>query len=115
MGSIIHVDNSRFFRKQMKAFLNDIGFESEGFDRCNDALNAIGVGGVSYVITGLELADMSGEEFIEKIIAIANHIPVIVVSSTEKKERADRLKTMGVEAVIGKSGNWKGELNQLLA
>ena len=86
MGRIIHVDNSEFFRKGMKALLSELALESEGFDRGEDALNAIKAGGVSGVIMGLELSDMSGEEFIKRLTV----------------------------SVIRKTENWKDKIRNIL-
>jgi two-component system cell cycle response regulator len=114
MAKIIHVDNSEFFRKLMKTFLSELGLESESFDRGNDALNAVSTGEVSFVITGLALADMSGEELIKRIVASPRPVPVIAVTSNDESSQAKRLSALGVKANILKSGNWKDELRNIL-
>ena len=114
MAGIIHVDNSGFFRKQMQIYLAHIGFECEGYGSGKDALIALEGGGISYVITGLELADMKSEDFIQQIFLIANHVQVIVVTSSRNEERFNRLKELGVEYIVEKVGDWKGELNHIL-
>lgn len=111
---IIHVDNSEFFRKLMKTFLSELGLESEGFERGEDAMNAVKAGKVNCVITGLSLADMSGEEFIKRLTVSGQPLPVIVVSSSAGEENAMRLKALKVKAVISKTGDWKAELGEIL-
>jgi len=114
MRRIVHVDNSRFFRKLMKVFLSEIGLISEGFDLGEDALNAVMSGDVSCVITGLELPDMSGEKFISRLIAVAPSAMTIiaVTSSADDEKRVKTLEAMGVKATIQKSGDWKEKLRE---
>ena len=114
MRYIVHVDNSRFFRKMMKMFLSELGLESEGFDMGEDALNAVASGDVSCVITGLELPDMKGETLISRLIAVAPRAMTIIVvtSSGDDEERVKALEVMGVKATIQKAGNWKEKLRE---
>jgi two-component system, NtrC family, C4-dicarboxylate transport response regulator DctD len=114
MRHIVHVDNSKFFRKLMKVFLSELGLECEGFDLGEDALTAVMTGEVSCVITGLELPDMSGEKLINRIIAFApTSLTIIVVtSSANDEERMKVLEAMGVKATIQKAGDWKEKLRE---
>jgi len=114
MRRIVHVDNSKFFRKLMKVFLSEIGLVSEGFDLGEDALNAVMAGDVSCVITGLELPDMKGETLIGRMIAVAPSAMTIIVvtSSTHDEERVKNLESMGVRATIQKAGDWKEKLRE---
>jgi two-component system cell cycle response regulator len=114
MKHIIHVDNSDFFRKLMKTFLSEQGLISESFERGNDVIAAVKAGKVNCVITGLELADMSGEEFIKRLTVSGRAVPVIVVTSTKDAAKARRLGSLGVKAVIDKAGNWQEELRKIL-
>ena len=108
----IHVDNSGFFRKVMKVFLSELGVESEGFDRGEDVLNIVGTRKVSCVITGLELADMSGEELIRQLLFSGHSMTIIAVTGSAEDVRAQRLADMGVKATIQKGGDWKEKLRE---
>jgi len=114
MRYIVHVDNSKFFRKLMKIFLAEIGLNCEGFDSGEDALNAVMSGDVSCVITGLELPDMNGEKLISRIVAVApSALTIIVVtSSADDEARVKALESMGVKATIQKAGDWKEKLRE---
>ena len=112
MGLIIHVDNSAFFRKIMRAFLLELGFESEGFEKGRDALIAAKIEGASSVITGLELPDMRGEEFIKQLNKMGESIPVIVFSSHTDEERLRYLEMQGVVGIVAKTSNWKEDLRR---
>jgi two-component system cell cycle response regulator len=114
MSRVIHVDNSEFFRKLMKTFLSEMGLESQSFERGEDTINAVNAGEVSFVITGLALADMSGEELVKRIIASSHPVPIIAVTSNDETAQAARLSALGVKANILKSGNWKEELRNIL-
>ena len=115
MSRIVHVDNSEFFRKLMKTFLSELGHESENFSRGEDAVNKVKAGKADWVITGLSLADMGGEEFIKRLAVSAQLVPVIVVTSSDEEAQHKRLDALGVKAVIQKSGDWKDTLAQQLA
>ena len=115
MSRIVHVDNSEFFRKLMKAFLSELGHESENFPRGEDIVNRVKAGKADWVITGMTLADMSGEELIKRLAVSAQSIPVIVVTSSDEEAQHKRLDALGVRAVIQKSGDWKDILAQELA
>jgi two-component system cell cycle response regulator len=115
MSRVLHVDNSEFFRKGMKSLLSELAMETEGFDRGEDAIKAIKAGGVSGIIMGLELADMSGEEFIKRLtVSVEPLLPVIVVTSDEEDTRVKRLDALGVGAVIRKTDNWKDKIRNIL-
>ena len=112
MGRVIHVDNSKFFRKIMRTFLSEIGLESESFENGRDALFAAGNGETSCIITGLELPDMKGEEFIEKVVSLGLSIAIIVFSTDNNEERIDYLESHGVVGIVQKTSNWKEDLRK---
>ena len=112
MSQIIHIDNSGFFRKIMKAFLSELGIESESYDRGHDALYAAKIGDASSVITALEMVDMSGEELVEQLSLLDRPISIIVFSSIEDNERLRHLEELGVVGFVQKTSNWKEELRK---
>ena len=106
MKNIIHVDNSEFFRKQMRLFLEGEGFSVEGFDSAQEANLTIGAGSADMVIMGLTFVDVDGYEFAKRIVESFTG-PVIVVSSSLTKEKAGELKALGIVASFDKSETWK--------
>ena len=114
MGYIVHVDNSKFFRKVMKTFLSELGLESVGYDRGEDALDEIIAGRASCVITGLELADMSGEDFVKQLFIYGHPMTIIAVTASGDEERIRYLESLGVKATIQKAGDWKEKLREYL-
>ena len=115
MSRIVHADNSEFFRKLMKTFLMELGHESESFARGEAVVDEVKEVNIDIVITGMSLADMSGEELIKRLAVSAQALPVIVVTSSDEVKQHKRLEALGVKAVIQKSGDWKSELAQQLA
>jgi DNA-binding response OmpR family regulator len=109
---VIHIDNSRFFRKVMEVFLAGLGITYEGFEMGEDALDVIGARKVSCVITGMVLGDMSGEELIRQLIFSGHSMTIIAVTSSDDEERIKRLEELGVKATIQKGGNWKEKLRE---
>ena len=119
MKHVIHVDNSEFFRKLMRSFLSEKGLECESFEKGEDAVNAVAEGKASFVITGLELADMSSEEFLKRLMTLPQKTPIIVVTSSDEAvndqaAKHKRLEALGVKAIIMKSDDWKTALENLL-
>jgi len=110
--NVIHVDNSGFFRKVMKAFLKELGVDSEDFSCGEDVLDAVGNHKVSCVITGLELPDMRGEELIRQLLFSGHSMTIIAVTSSTNDERAQTLADLGVKATIQKGGDWKEKLRE---
>ena len=114
MSRIVHVDNSEFFRKLMKTFLSELGHESMSLARGEDAVSEVKAGSADWVITGMSLADMGGEEFIKRLAVSDRSAPVIVVTSSDEKTQYKRLNALGVKAIIQKSGDWKSDLAEIL-
>ena len=114
MKSIIHIDNSEFFRKIMRRFLAAEGFEVESFSNAEDANIAISGGSASMVIAGLAIAGAEGEDFIRKVKESYSG-PFVILSSSIDPEREEALLALGVKAAISKSGTWQKNLRPLLS
>ena len=112
MEHIIHIDNSEFFRKLMKTYLSEKGIPSESFSSVEDAMKAVNANEASCIITGMELADMTGKDFMKQLTLSGKKIPVIIVTSREE-EAAKSLSAFNVKAIISKSGNWQKELDNV--
>ncbi len=103
MINILHIDRGSFFRKVIKEIAVRSGllhFESESAD---DAFEILKNNKIDLIITGLELADTSGENFIEKLHRSQfNHIPVMVISSNDSMETYEKMFSLGVVDYIHK-------------
>ncbi len=107
---IIHVDNSEFFRKIMKTFLSEQGVDSEGYASGNDAFRQVETGRASLVIMGMSLSDMTGEEFMKKIVNGSRSVPVIAVTSDDDPKAKQMFLAIGLKDYILKSGPWQEQL-----
>jgi DNA-binding NtrC family response regulator len=112
--TVIHIDNSEFFRKIMRTFLAQEGFEVESFDNAEDAGMAISGGLASMVISGLAIAGMEAEDFIRRTREVYAG-PLVVISSSLDPQRESALRALGVKAAINKSGPWQEALKTELA
>ena len=113
MKRILHVDNSGFFRKMMKSFLLNEGFEVESYDNARDASMGISGGLIDMVIMGLAFTDIDGEEFL-KSVSESFSGPIIVVTGSVDAEKENRLAALGCRAAIGKTG-WQSSLKPYLS
>ena len=113
MKKIIHVDNSDFFRKCVKTFLESQRFEVESYKEPQEASIAIGSGTADMVIMGLTFADINGKDFLVKT-RISYEGPVIIISSSVDKNIEAELIALGATAAINKSGPWKADLKPFL-
>ena len=114
MKHIIHVDNSEFFRKLVKSFMSEIGLECESFEKGEDAVKAVADNRATFIITGLELPDMSGREILKRFMTLPNKTPIIVLTSSDEVAKHKYIEALGVEAIVLKSDDWKSELKKIL-
>jgi len=98
----------------MKVFLAELGIESDSYARGEDVLDLVAAGNVSCVITGLELLDMSGEELVKRLFFAPEPVSIIVVTANSNEVRNRYLETMGVMAIVQKTGTWKEDLRKIL-
>jgi two-component system cell cycle response regulator len=114
MKKIIHVDNSEFFRKLVKAFLDEHKFEAEAFDNAKEALEIVSAGQVGLIITGLSFSDMDGDEFIKRIIGFPETIPIIALTGNQSPQTEYEARRLGVKGWIHKSSAWQEQLLPLI-
>ncbi|QEN08663.1 response regulator [Oceanispirochaeta crateris] len=104
MKKILHVDNSSFVRKIIKNIAIEKGLQFDETNSQNEAMEILKLGDVDLIITGLELADSSGEDFITNLKKSVNsRIPVIAVTSNDSLEAREALFDLGVVDYILKS------------
>jgi two-component system chemotaxis sensor kinase CheA len=91
-GTILIVEDSLFFLQQIKAFIEDAGYDTVCAENGIKALEMIKNNVIDLVITDIEMPEMDGLELTRKIRSdeTLRHLPVIAVTSVngEKAERA---------------------------
>ncbi|MDR2149544.1 MAG: response regulator [Spirochaetaceae bacterium] len=110
MRTVVHLDNSGFLRKLMQMFLKERGIESEAYDKGSDVLERIKRGDIALIIAGTFFNDMTGFAFLKRLLLSPQKVPVIILTSNSSEQQQLIMKTLGVEAIIIKSGHWQDEL-----
>jgi two-component system cell cycle response regulator len=108
MLKILHLDRSELFRKVIRELVHRCGHGAVSVSTKAEAAAELSKGGIDLILTGLELDDGSGEDFIRILNASElKDIPVIVVTSTDSIDMRERLFALGVVDYM-----LKGELNE---
>ena len=103
MINILHVERGSFFRKVIKDIAMQSGLVHFESDSAETALDILKEEEIDLIITGLELTDTSGEDFIEKLRRTQfNEIPVMVISSSDSMEIYEKMFSLGVVDFIHK-------------
>lgn len=110
MRTVVHLDSSGFLRKLMRMFLNERGIESEGYDKGADVLDRIKTGDISLIIAGTFFSDMTGFAFLKRLMLSPYKVPIIILTSNTSHQQQLIMKSLGVEAIVIKSGHWQDEL-----
>ncbi len=97
MEKVLQLESSNLFRKIVKSIVEPRGYEVIATNISTEALSILESTTINLIITGNELADMSGEDFIRFISnSKFSNIPVIVLTSTDSLELRTRLFSMGI-------------------
>lgn len=108
MLTILHIDRSSLFRNVIRELVHRCGHAARSVSTKAEARSALAAGDIDLVVTGLELDDGTGEDFIRELNAgSSKDIPVIVVTSTDSIEMRERLFALGVVDYM-----LKGELDE---
>ncbi len=99
--TVLIVDDSVFFRNQVRSYLEQAGFHIlEGIDGV-DALRVLeeNIEAISMVVTDIEMPNMDGFELTRRIKESRRygHLPVIALTTLSSEEDAARGKAAGVE------------------
>ncbi len=104
MKKILHLDNSPFIRKIIKNIAIEKGLQFAESDCASEAMEILKAQEIDLIITGLELADTRGEDFITSLKKSSfSSIPVIAVTSDNSLESREELFDLGVVDYILKS------------
>jgi two-component system cell cycle response regulator len=103
MINILHVERGTFFRKVIKDIAAQSGLVHFESDSAETAFEILEKEEIDLIITGLELSDTSGEQFIERLRRTQfNGIPVMVISSNDSMEIYEKMFSLGVVDFIHK-------------
>ncbi len=101
---ILHSEYSAFFRKIIHDMLVEAGYNPISMNNGKDVYKILATEDIDVVITGLELADMTGEELIEDLRnSKFGDLPIVVISGSDISEIRQRLKGLFIDDFILKT------------
>lgn len=103
MYSILHVDNSIFFKRILEEVAEDNQFKLYSETSPGKALKILEENKIDLVITGLELKEMNGMDFIRYMNkSDFRRIPKVILSSNDTVEIRKKADALGVMDVLQK-------------
>ncbi len=98
---ILHLEYSAFFRKIIHDMLIESGFNAISTKSGQEAYKVLAQDDIDLIITGLELADMTGEALIEELRdSKYQNIPIVVITASDMTEVRQRLKGVFIDDFI---------------
>ncbi|MBN1533383.1 MAG: diguanylate cyclase [Spirochaetes bacterium] len=115
MFTILHVDNSTFFRHVFREFFEDKGYRCLSAKDIDSAYYLLQGGSVNLIVTALEIRGGGGEHFIRSLNASEyRNIPVVVVTSNDSLEVRRGLFSLGVIDYIAKTRDFAAHLHDFI-
>lgn len=103
MFSVLHIDNSTFFKKLLKDAFTNHGCHYIPSSNMAAAFEILESQRVDMILTALELEKGNGDEFLKQInTSKFNNIPVVVISSTDSLEKREQMFALGAIDFIPK-------------
>ncbi len=98
---ILHLEYSAFFRKIIKEMIIGSGHSPVESKYGSDVFKILAQTDVALIITGFELADMTGEDLIENLNGSRYaDIPIVIITSLDADEMKERLTGLNVRDYI---------------
>jgi len=101
------VDDSRIFRIQMTSIIEGMGIKAQTAADVEEALGILAQQKIDLIITDIFMPNISGEAFIKLLKSKPEYrnIPIIVLSSAERKTKIISCFELGADDFIGKPIN----------
>ena len=101
--NILHIEQSILIKEMVHDVVKSIGHKYFSTQNAEDAFRLLEENKINFVITGLELSDTSGDEWIKSLhLSKYKDVPVIVLTSTDNMEIRKKLFNLGVVDYIVK-------------
>jgi len=106
-SNVLIVDDSPSMRKVIRRCLMLSGFETDLCLEAGDGLEGLDVLSrelVDVVMTDINMPNMDGEQFVERLAAdsVLCRIPVIIISTDRSEERLQRMMALGAKGYVTK-------------
>ncbi len=113
MFTILHVDNSSFFRHIFKDTFEKKGYTCLSAENVDRAFAMLQSNNVDLIITGIEVSGGGGEFFTESVNASEyRNIPIIVCTSIDSMEERKKMFSMGVIDYVPKTKDFAQQLSR---
>lgn len=97
MISVLHIDNTHFYKKILKSLSLEIQFNYFAANTPQEASTILKNNHIDLIITALEFKHDSGETFIKSLNnSEYNNIPIIVLTSSNSMEMKNKMFQLGV-------------------
>lgn len=101
MDHVLHLERSSFFAKIVKKILEEQGISVLHAKSGEEAYSLLERNSISLIISGTELDDTDGADFIEKLtVSKFSSIPVIVFTAKESLQLREKLFSLGIADYI---------------
>ena len=101
--NILHIERSNLVSKIIKRIITESGNFVHNAADSEKAYEILGKGNIDFIITGLELDDIDGEEFVKKLHESEyRNIPVLILTGNDDIESKEKLFNFGVVDYINK-------------
>lgn len=98
---ILHLEYSTFFRKIVSEMIMESGHTPVESKYGSDVFKILAQHDIAMIVTGFELADMTGEELVNNMRnSRYAHIPIVIITSLEIGEVKSRLKGLKIDDCI---------------
>ena len=113
-AEILIVDDESTIRELLTRTLRKAGYNTHAAADGEIALEYFQAHPFDLIITDLKMPRMDGEQLIERVKALAPHIPVLVLTGHGSVEAEQRLRALGVSNVLYKPLKSLAELVSLV-
>ncbi len=105
--TVLLVDDSQIFRIQMSSIISGMGIKVKTAQNVDEAFTILKTTAIDLIVTDIYMPNISGEKFIQllKIDPLYKHIPIIVLSSADKKTKIISCFELGAADFINKPIN----------
>ncbi len=102
MKRVLIVDDDRRTRRVLQIVVEKLGLESSGFEDAEQALSALREESAALVVTDLKMPGVDGLEFMRRLRALDEWVPVIMVTAYGTVEAAVEAMKLGAIDFIAK-------------
>lgn len=97
MINILVLEDDAVLNKSVCTYLNDSGFSAKGFQKANNAYDAMEGGRFDLIISDIMMPGIDGFEFAESVRRIDNRIPILFMSARDDLPAKQKGFRLGID------------------